>query len=63
MEGNIQKGPEVLKKVNTISAPTLTKKALPDYITLQEEKETPIEEIKQAEEKTNWLGWLKKMFR
>lgn len=63
MEGNIQKGPEVLKKVNTINAPTLTKKALPDYITFQEVKETPTEEIAQAEEKTNWLGWFKKLLR
>jgi hypothetical protein len=63
MEGNIQKGPEVLKKVNTINAPTLTKKALPDYITFQEVKETPTEEIAQAEEKTNWLGWFKRLLR
>lgn len=63
MEGNIQKGPEVLKKVNTINAPTFTKKALPDYINFQNEKETPTEEIKQTEEKNNWLAWLKKLLR
>lgn len=63
MEGNIQKGPEVLKKVSTINVPTLTKKALPDYINFQKEKETPTEKIKQAEEKNNWLVWLKKLLR
>lgn len=63
MEGNIQKGHEVLKKVNTINAPTLTNKALPDYIDFQKEKETPTEGIKQAEEKNKWLGWLKKLLK
>ena len=63
MEGNIQKGHEVLKKVDTINAPTLTNKALPDYIDFQKEKETPTEEIKQAEEKNKWLGWLKKLLK
>ena len=63
MEGNIQKGHEVLKKVDTINAPTLTNKALPDYIDFQKEKETPTEEIKQAEEKNKWLGWFKKLLK
>lgn len=36
MEGDIQKGPEILRKVKTIAAPTFRIKALPSYLAKQE---------------------------
>jgi hypothetical protein len=63
MEGNIQKGPEVLKKVNTIQAPTLTVKELPTYISFPEVKESTPPLTTEAEVKSsNWLGWFKQLF-
>lgn len=59
MEGNIQKGPEILNKVQTINPPTLTVKALPDYLVHQ--GSISMAAIKK-QHKTGLLDWIKQLF-
>ncbi len=59
MEGNIQKGPEVLKKVKTINPPTVQIKQLPEYLIQQENTE----HITKEQPKPKLMDWVKNLFR
>ncbi len=59
MEGNIQKGPEILNKVQTINPPTVTVTALPDY--LHQHSNTSATPTEQ-QHKTGLFSWMKQLF-
>lgn len=59
MEGNIQKGPEVLRKIQTISPPTVHVRSLPEYLVKQ--KTTENTTVKKA--KPNLTDWVKNLFK
>lgn len=60
MEGNIQKGYEVLNKFRTINPPTLTVKALPQYLI----KTNEVPEKKQEQPHENkFKNWINRLFK
>jgi hypothetical protein len=60
MEGNIQKGPEVLKKVKRISEPLVNVKKLPSFIVNNSVNNDITQALKFD---YNFISWVKKIFK
>ncbi len=60
MEGNIQKGPDVLKKIETIYPPTVSINNLPNYLN---QKINTSEQDEEQPHKPGLIGWIKQLLK